>query len=119
MANVHTPQERTAGPIGTNGNLWERQKIQNLAAGGMIAGGAIVVAVLRGPRPPPPHATRSNTTTAVVDSRLWNTRPAKLSARILRAFHPRCYSRPLAFLVAPPARDIRSQSGYRRRRGFG
>jgi|KBSSwiStaDraftv2_1062776.scaffolds.fasta_scaffold640784_1 hypothetical protein len=40
MANVHTPQERTAGPIGTNGNLWERQKIQNLAAGGMIAGGA-------------------------------------------------------------------------------
>jgi len=32
--------ERTAGPIGTNGNLWERQKIQNLAAGGMIAGGA-------------------------------------------------------------------------------
>ncbi len=40
MANVHTPQERTAGPIGTNGNLWERQKIQNLAAGGLIAGGA-------------------------------------------------------------------------------
>jgi hypothetical protein len=40
MANIHPPQERTAGPIGTNGNLWERQKIQNLAAGGMIKSGA-------------------------------------------------------------------------------
>jgi hypothetical protein len=36
---VHTPQELTDGPIGTNGNGWERQKIQNLAAGGLIAGG--------------------------------------------------------------------------------
>jgi hypothetical protein len=40
LTRVHTPQERTAGPIGTNGNLWERQKIQNLAAHGLIAGGA-------------------------------------------------------------------------------
>lgn len=40
LTRVHTPQELTDGPIGTNGNLWERQKIQNLAAGGLIKAGA-------------------------------------------------------------------------------
>ena len=37
---VHTPQELTDGPVGKDNSAWERQKIQNLAAGGMIAGGA-------------------------------------------------------------------------------
>lgn len=40
MANVHPPQLLTDGPIGNAGSPWEEQKIANLAAGGMIAGGA-------------------------------------------------------------------------------
>jgi len=40
MANVHTAQERTAGPIGVPNNPFQRQSIQNLAAGGMIKDGA-------------------------------------------------------------------------------
>lgn len=37
---VHTPQELTDGPVGKNGNPYERQSQQNLAAGGLIKGGA-------------------------------------------------------------------------------
>jgi hypothetical protein len=39
LLRVHTPQELTDGPVGQDGSAWERQKIQNLAAVGMIAGG--------------------------------------------------------------------------------
>lgn len=40
MANVHDAQERVAGPTGKYNNPFERQSVQNLAAGGMISGGA-------------------------------------------------------------------------------
>ena len=40
VRRVHTPQELTDGPVGQDNSAWERQKIQNLAAGGLIAGGA-------------------------------------------------------------------------------
>lgn len=39
-ARVHTAQELTDGPSGLYNSPWERQRVQNLAAGGMIAGGA-------------------------------------------------------------------------------
>ena len=39
VLRVHTPQELTDGPVGQNGNPYQRQSIQNLAAGGLIAGG--------------------------------------------------------------------------------
>lgn len=40
VGRVHTAQEQTDGPVGKNGNPYERQSIQNLAAGGLIKGGA-------------------------------------------------------------------------------
>jgi hypothetical protein len=39
-ARVHTAQELTDGPVGSYNNPYERQSVQNLRAGGMIAGGA-------------------------------------------------------------------------------
>jgi len=40
VLRVHTPQEQTDGPVGQYNNPYERQSIQNLKAGGLIAGGA-------------------------------------------------------------------------------
>jgi len=37
---VHTPQELTDGPVGKDNSPWDRQREQNLKAGGLIAGGA-------------------------------------------------------------------------------
>ena len=40
LAAIHTAQELTDGPIGVHNNPYQRQSVQNLAAGGLIAGGA-------------------------------------------------------------------------------
>ena len=37
---VHTPQELTDGPVGAEGSPWEEQRKANMAAGGLIKGGA-------------------------------------------------------------------------------
>lgn len=39
-ARVHRAQELTDGPVGKWNNPFERQSVQNLAAHGLIAGGA-------------------------------------------------------------------------------
>jgi len=39
-ARVHNPQDLTDGPVGKYNNPFERQSVQNLAAGGLIKGGA-------------------------------------------------------------------------------
>jgi hypothetical protein len=39
-ARVHRAQELTDGPVGGYNNPYERQSVQNLRAGGLIAGGA-------------------------------------------------------------------------------
>jgi hypothetical protein len=40
LANIIRAQDLTDGPVGKWNNPYERQSIQNLKAGGMIAGGA-------------------------------------------------------------------------------
>ena len=40
LTRVHFPQNLTDGPSGTYNSPYERQRVQNLAAHGMIAGGA-------------------------------------------------------------------------------
>jgi hypothetical protein len=40
LTKVHFPQNLTDGPVGKWNNPYERQSAQNLAAHGMIAGGA-------------------------------------------------------------------------------
>jgi hypothetical protein len=40
VGRVHTFQEQTDGPVGKWNNPYERQSVQNLAAGGLIKGGA-------------------------------------------------------------------------------
>ena len=40
LTRIHFPQNLTDGPSGTYNSPYERQRVQNLAAHGMIAGGA-------------------------------------------------------------------------------
>lgn len=40
LTKIHTPQDLTDGPVGGYNNPYERQSVQNLRAGGLIAGGA-------------------------------------------------------------------------------